>query len=108
MICTDCGVDHDHESGLPPMYDMDQARREMAKARKRRDTVTREQVRLGDKLAHHLNAHFSAEELETAGRAVMLSAASIGGLIEDLPASVLVNILAFAADRLITDGQVPS
>jgi hypothetical protein len=99
----DCG--HDHQ---PHLYDVERARAEMAKGRRMRDPLTREQANIGDRLAHHLNDHFSAEELETAGRAVMIAAASIGTLAayKEIPGAVLVNILAFAGDRLITDGRV--
>ncbi len=98
----DCG--HDHH---PHLYDVDKARTEMAKGRRSRDPLIREQAAIGDRLANHLNKHFSAEEQETAGRAVMIAAASVGTLAEyrDIPGAVLVNILAFGGDRLITDGR---
>ena len=107
--CTRCGVDHDLDSnGLVPLYDVEQARREVARARKRRDTLTRSQCQLGDSMAHHINAHFSADELETAGRALLIAAGSLGALAEmkAMQPTVLVNILGMAGDRLITDGQV--
>jgi len=109
MICARCGVDHELEpDAIPPLYDVDKARREMRRARRRRDNLTRAQVIIGDRLAHHLDRHFSAEELETAGRAVMIAAASVGALAEmdHMQPAVLCNVLAFAGDRLITDGQV--
>ena len=99
------GCGHDHH---PDLYDVDKARAVLAKGRRSRDPLTREQAAIGDRLANHLNKHFSAEELETAGRAVMIAAASIGALAEygEIPGAVLVNILAFGGDRLITDGRV--
>jgi hypothetical protein len=106
--CTRCGVDHAAQPGLSPeLYDVDKARHELAAARKRRDGLTHSQSKIGDSLAAHVDRHFSAEELETAGRALLIAAGSLAGLADmDLPPQVMCNILGFAGDRLITDGQV--
>lgn len=99
--------DTERDSLVPPLYDVDNARRELAKIRRRRDELTRQQASIGDRLATQMDRHFSAEELETAGRALVIAAGSVGVLAQEgIPASVVVNIIAFAGDRLITDGEV--
>jgi hypothetical protein len=106
-LCTRCGTDHGQD-GIPPLYDIDQARRELATARRRRDELTRQQSKIGDSLATHIDRHFSAEEMETAGRALIIAAGSLASIAEmdGMQPQVLCNLLAFAGDRLITDGQV--
>lgn len=91
----------------PELYDTDSALAEIAKARLRRDVLTRTQADLGDRLAAHLNRHFAAEELETAGRALMVAAGGSGALAEmkHMSPAVIVNIIGFAAARLIEDGR---
>jgi len=90
----------------PRLYDVDNALAEIAKARARRDELTRQQVAIADRLAIHLDRHFAAEELETAGRALVIGAASIAALAnEDIPGAVMCNILAFGGARLILDGR---
>jgi hypothetical protein len=94
-------------SSLPPLFDTDKGLREMARHRLRRDGLTRSQVQLGDSLAEYVNRHFSAEETETAGRALLVAASCAGGLISegvDRP-EVIVNIIGFAAARMVTDGR---
>lgn len=90
----------------PKLYDVENALRELAKNRQRRDELTRQQVAIADRLAIHLDRHFAAEELETAGRALLIGAASVIALAtEDIPSAVMCNVLAFAGDRLIRDGR---
>ena len=62
---------------------------------------------MADGLAEAMQRHFAAEETETAGRALLIGAASCTTLArgEDIPAAVIVNILGFAAARMITDGR---
>ena len=94
-------------AGLPPLYDEETGLREIARARLKRDGLTRAQVQMADGLAEAMQRHFSAEETETAGRALLIGAASCTTLArsEDIPAAVIVNILGFAAARMITDGR---
>ena len=94
-------------AGLPPLYDEDAGLREIARARLKRDGLTRAQVQMADGLAEAMQRHFSAEETATAGRALLIGAASCTTLArsEDIPAAVIVNILGFAAARMITDGR---
>ena len=94
-------------AGLPPLYDEDAGLREIARARLKRDGLTRAQVQMADGLAEAMQRHFSAGETETAGRALLIGAASCTTLArsEDIPAAVIVNILGFAAARMITDGR---
>ena len=94
-------------TGLPPLYDEETGLREIARARLKRDGLTRAQVQMADGLAEAMQRHFSAEETETAGRALLIGAASCTTLArsEDIPAAVIVNILGFAAARMITDGR---
>ena len=101
--CRKCGIDHE----MPPLYDIEQARRELRKARRNRDELTRQQAQLGENLAHHIDRHFTAEEMETVGRALLIAAGGLGALVvEDMPPAVMVNVLGFAGDRLITDGRI--
>jgi hypothetical protein len=93
-------------TGHVRLYDVEQALQEIARARLRPDELTRQQVAIADRLVIHLDRHFAAEELETAGRALLVGAASVGVLcVEDMQPQVLVNILAFAGARLVTDGR---
>lgn len=100
-------ADSARESGLPPLFDVDLGLRELARARGKRDTLTRSQAQVGDGLAEYINRHFSAEEIETAGRALMIAASAIGSLVEkgvNRP-EVALNIISFAAARMVTDGR---
>jgi hypothetical protein len=94
------------DTGLPPLYDEERGLRELARHRLKRDGLTRSQVAIADTLALNIQRHFSAEETETAGRALLLGAASGATLASDgIPAAVILNILGFAAARMITDGR---
>jgi len=94
------------DTGIPPLYDEERGLRELARHRLKRDALTRGQVVIADQLAEHMQRHFSAEEIETAGRALLIGAASCAQLAQDeLPSSVVVNILGFAAGRMVTDGR---
>lgn len=89
-----------------PLYDEEKGLREIARHRLRRDELTRSQVVIADQLAIHMQRHFAAEETETAGRALLIGAASVTALIDDqIPPAVLVNILGFTAARLVADGR---
>jgi len=93
-------------TGIPPLYDEEQGLRELARHRLKKDAVTRIQVSIADRLAEHMQRHFSAEEIETAGRALLIGAASCGELAnEEFPPAVIINILGFAAGRMVADGQ---
>ncbi len=95
------------DPALPPLFDTDLGLREMARARGRRDGLTRSQAQIGDGLAEYINRHFAAEEIETAGRALLIAASSVGGLVAegvDRP-EVIINIIGFAAARMVTDGR---
>jgi hypothetical protein len=94
------------ETSIPPLYDEEKALRELARARLKRDELTRQQVAIADRLVVHMQRHFSAEETETAGRALLIGAASCSALaVEEIPGQVIMNILAFAAGHLIADGR---
>ena len=94
------------DTGIPPLYDEEKGLRELARHRLKRDAVTRGQVIIADRLAEHMQRHFSAEEMETAGRALLIGAASCTQLAKDgLSSAVVVNILGFTAGRMITDGR---
>jgi hypothetical protein len=82
----------------PPLYDIEKARDEMRRFRGRNDPLARETRRFGDKLAANVQLHFTPEELDTAGRVLLLAAASIAGL--PLPLPVAANIVAVAGERL--------
>ena len=92
---------------LPALFDTDRGLRELARARGKRDTLTRSQAQIGDGLAEYINRHFSAEEIETAGRALMIAASCAGSLTEkgiNRP-EIILNIISFAAARMVTDGR---
>lgn len=94
------------ETGIPPLYDEEHGLREVARARMKRDALTRGQVVIADQLALHMQRHFSAEEMETAGRALLIGAASCGTLEQEgIQAPVILNILGFAAGRMVTAGR---
>lgn len=94
---------------IPPLYDIEHALAEIASQRRRRDELTRAQVGIADALALHLDRHFAAEELETAGRALVIAAASSASLASEVPAEhlgpLICNLLGFAGARLIRDGR---
>jgi hypothetical protein len=93
---------------FPPLYDVDKARREVRRNRRRRDGMTLAQASIADALALSISQHFSAEETGTVGRAVLIAAGAIAALavIPEMQPAVLCNVLAFAGERLITDGEV--
>jgi len=94
------------ETEIPPLYDEERGLREVARARLKRGKLTRHQVVIADSLAEHMQQHFSAEEIETAGRALLIGTASCGARErEGIQASVILNILGFAAGRMVTDGR---
>ena len=94
------------DTHVPPLYDEEKGLRELARHRLRRDPVTAAQVAIADGLAHNMRRHFAAEELETAGRALLLGAASCAELAEqELSAAVAANIIGFAAGRMVADGR---
>lgn len=100
-------TDNTQEDFLPPLFDTDAGLRQIARSRGKRDTLTRAQVQLGDSLAEYVNRHFSAEETETAGRALLIAASCAAGLLDkglEHP-EALINIIGFAAARLVTDGR---
>ena len=91
---------------IPPLYDEENGLRELARHRLKRDPVTRAQVIIADGLAENMQRHFSAEEIETVGGALLVGAASCAILAQDqLPAATVVNILGFAGGRMVTDGR---
>jgi hypothetical protein len=100
-------ADEAPESALPPLFDIDKGLREMARHRGRRDTLTRSQAQLGDSMAEYLSRHFSAEEIETAGRALLVAASCAGHLVAEgvNRPEVIINIIAMAAARMVTDGR---
>jgi hypothetical protein len=94
------------DTSLPPLYDEERGLRELARHRLKRDGLTRSQVTMADNLAVNIERHFSAEETETAGRALLLGVASGATLANDeIPAAVILNVLGFTAARMISDGR---
>lgn len=101
---------HDHArcGGFEPLYDVEAGLADLARARRLRDHVTRATTELADRMAHRLEAHFSGEELETVGRALVIVAASTGALAADAPTIqpvTLVNLVGFAGQRLVVDAR---
>ena len=93
-------------TGIPPLYDEERGLRELARHRLKRDALTLSQVAVADNLAVNIGRHFSGDEIETVGRALLVGAASAATLANDgIPAEVIVNVLGFAAARMISDGR---
>ena len=94
-------------SCTPPMYDIEHGLQEIAAARLKRDALTRETRGIADQLAEHVSRHFGPEEMETAGLALVLVAASLGSLAAapDMQPQVLVNLAAFAGQRMVGDAR---
>lgn len=94
------------DTGIPSLYDEEKSLRALARARLRRDSVTRAQVAIADGLVANLERHFSATETETAGRALLIGVGAGASLAaEDLTAEAILNILGFAAARMVSDGR---
>lgn len=89
------------------MYDIEVGLVEAAKFRLKRDEASRAQVALADKLAWHLTGNFLPGVEETAGLALVVGAASVAALAEnpDVPSAAIVNILALAGQRLVSDAR---
>lgn len=90
----------------PPLYDVDTALQILARHRRRNDPLTRETVNIADKLATHMARHFTAEQADTAGRALVIAAGSVGVLAQtttDPMAQVTANVIAHAGHRLVLD-----
>jgi hypothetical protein len=95
----------DHE---PPLYDVDNALQLLARHRRRNDPLTRQTVLIADKLATHMARHFTPEQADTAGRALVIAAGSVGILAQstkDPMAQVNANIIAHAGHRLVLDAE---
>jgi hypothetical protein len=91
---------------LAPLYDVEQALREAARSRRKRDALTEATTQIADDLASHLARHFGPEGLETAGLALVIAAASAGALAtKDIPPAVLCNVLAYAGQRMVGDAR---
>jgi hypothetical protein len=94
------------DTHMPPLYDEGRGLRQLARHRLKRDALTLSQVSIADGLALNIERHFSAEEIETAGRALLIGVASGATLASDgIPAAVILNVLGFAAARMISDGR---
>lgn len=92
----------------PPLYDVDAALRVLARARRRADPLTRESVVIADKLATQMARHFTAEQADTAGRALVIAAASVTVIAQsstDLTAQATANIIALTGHRLVLDAE---
>lgn len=89
----------------PGSYDVEDALQQLHRARfEQRDPLTRQTIRIADKLAHGMMPHFTQAEADVAGRALVLTAASIGALVEqtsDPVARATTNVIAFAGQRLV-------
>lgn len=91
---------------MTALYDVELGLREIARHRRRRDQLTNATTEVADRLAHHMARHFGPEATETAGLALVIAAASLGGLAREVSQpEVLVNVLAFAGQRLADDAR---
>lgn len=92
----------------PPLYDVDNALQLLGRARRRNDPLTRQTVLIADQLATHIARHFTPEQADTAGRALVLAAASVGvitHLATDPLADTSTNVIGFAGHRLVLDAE---
>lgn len=92
----------------PPLYDVDKALALLARHRRRNDPVSRQTVVIADKLATHMARHFTPAQADTAGRALVIVAGSVGILCQitnDPTAQVTANIIAHAGHRLVLDAE---
>jgi hypothetical protein len=93
----------------PGSYDVEGALQQLGRARlEQRDPLRRETIRIADKLAHGMMPHFTQAEADIAGRALVLTAASIGALVErttDPVARATTNVIAFAGQRLVSHAR---
>lgn len=92
----------------PPLYDVDAALKMLARSRRRNDPLTRQTVLIADKLATHMARHFTPDQADTAGRALVIAAASISVITastSDLTALASANVIAYAGHRLILDAE---
>lgn len=88
------------------LYDVNAALDMLAVQRLRNDALTAAQVELSDQLATALTVHCTAETAENIGRVLVVAAASLGALaVENIPPGALVNVLAFAGQRIALDGR---
>lgn len=97
---------HAQRDNTPELYDIEHGLAQLAAYRRKRDELTRGQVHLADSLAMYVDRHLAAEEQETAGRAILIAAASAMSLLQEgaMP-EIVLNVLAFAGARLIRDGR---
>jgi len=86
-------------------YDVEEALRTLARQRRRVDELTITQTDIADRLAGHLRAHFGPDEVETAGLALVLGAASVTAVATDVSPAIAMNVLAFAGQRLVADSR---
>lgn len=87
-----------------PLYDVEEALRQMARQRRKRDPLSVAQAQLGDKLAANMVRHFGPEAVETAGLSLVIGGASVVAL-KDLDPAILCNVLAYAGQRLVVDAR---
>jgi len=92
-----------------PLYDVTEGLRVLGRYRDSvgRDPAARETVRIADKLALHMRRHFpDPSDAATAGHALVIAAASLAAIPEDIPRAVWSNIAGPAGQRLA--GGMPS
>jgi hypothetical protein len=87
-----------------PVYDVENALRELARARRRQDQLTTSSAQIADDLAIHMARQFGPEGAEVAGLALVTCAASLGAL-RGLPVEVVMNVVAFAGQRMVLDAR---
>jgi hypothetical protein len=95
------------EMPLSPLYDEETGLAEMAAARANPpDETTRHLLAIAGQLARHMKRHFQPGQLETAGRALLIGAASCADLANDgIQPVILVNLLGYTAERLVTEAR---
>lgn len=95
-------------SGLPELYDVENALRELARFRRRRDEATIVTAGMADDLAANITRHFGPEALETVGLGLVIAGASAGAVARmgsDSIAAVVVNLITMAGQRIVLDAR---
>jgi hypothetical protein len=90
-----------------PLCDIGALRLEVAAHRGDDDDLARAQESFGDDLAAFVARHFPAGERAAAGRALLIAAGALGGLVVEgvERPEVLMNILGYAGDTMIELAQ---
>lgn len=98
-------------------WTVDLAARQITEARRRRDPMSQAAVEWGDRMAIEIAKQHPVEELETVGAGLLRASSCLAAVVDELRAmpsaevgdgnvsALMVNMLAFAGERLLRDGR---